>query len=388
MSLSDFFGLLFPGSRLTVGFAKRRGRRDASDELPVWESAEAIAERLLSAGEVWVEYPKIPRTRNKLVEWIGLKQRQYLGYMSELRNVVEEALSDTMARIHREDARLKAQWISIKLRLMDAESDLDEFDELYPGYPRGRSVSMLFYLPFLVLVAVADVPFNMFAFRIFRENELFTIAVAIVVGTVIPVTAHWIGVCLRQPVRNQIDRALMSATFFFVFVAVLGIGIVREAYLKSENKHSDLSITVLFVTLQYLFFALATYLAKRAHDARDMITERIASYSRLCSQVRTRREKLRDEKFNEFKQDYSMANILLGKYAEANINAGGPCSRFRVPSVKVERVRENVKQELHEVDEDMPPELLVEALPDGPPEEAVSSTTESEGAKDNGKDQI
>jgi hypothetical protein len=147
---------------------------------------------------------------------------------------------------------------------------------MYTAHGRApvRYVPLWLYLVFATAIFLGEIPLNALVFQIFGENQIMTWVMAFIIGLAVPLTAHFIGIKMREhgtgfSLSNSI-KAL--AAFGVVSGALYGLSVLRQTYLGEFKQ--ELGLTDVLVESSFLFFWLniavfvaAILVAYLAHDS-------------------------------------------------------------------------------------------------------------------------
>lgn len=150
------------------------------------------------------------------------------------------------------------------------------YDQMYDKLGRVpvRYVPHWLYMIFALAIFLGEIPLNALVFQIFGENQVMTWVMAFVIGLSVPLTAHFIGIKLREHGDGfSIGNFLKAFSVFAVItIALYGLSLMRQTYL-GEFK-TELGLTDLLVERSFLFFWLnmavfvsAIIVSYLAHDA-------------------------------------------------------------------------------------------------------------------------
>lgn len=344
----ELIGCIFPSRRYKENFARYKGGVDAKVGLPAIENPEIICLRIDQSSDV-----KLPADCKESSDLISIKQRQFLGYSSELRNIGEQVLCKAIMELHKEDASLKSRQKSLEARLVEAKQEKDKFNELYPHYEGKRLLSPLAYYIIVTVCALGELPLNLVAFRLFGEAQFMTLLVAMVIAIIIPMIAHWIGAVLKQPYQTKIDNSILTVSVLIVLATIVSIGHVRERYLTMMGEKPDSVVTCAFFVLQLLFFGIAIFLSYASHNIKQDIRDKIAHLNVSLKAIVSKRKTLRKQKKHDVDDTWAAINILLGAYLRENIIKGGSAKSMK------QKIVLEIPEELasNEIDNDGPDEF-------------------------------
>jgi len=171
---------------------------------------------------------------------------------------IEGGKSDALARagarhegiVRAIEKRYEPLVSSAKRRLEDVQ---ERWDFIFAQVQREPSYSGLWYFPALAFLAVCEVPVNQPAFELFFQDiPIRALLIAFLVGVVLMLLAHFIGVGIRR-IPHNISRmtegssiaasmaavpSLLSIVFCSVMVFALcyGVGVLRQAYLLFQTQ--------------------------------------------------------------------------------------------------------------------------------------------------------
>lgn len=325
-SLRETLSLLRVMNRYKEGFAYHKGAQDAKRGLPLAEREGEIARRIEAAYDsVRQVYPEFPceRSTQAIELWLTQKQRRYLGYLAELRDLGEELICNEVAGFYHTDGQLKSQWCNFECRRRDAQNDLEEFDRAFPSYTSRVSLVPWAYYLLLILIGLAELPLNLAAFQLFGEAQLMTAAVALALALIIPAAAHWIGAVIKQPFRTRVDRGMLIVTSLVVLIGILGIGLLREAYLRQMGEEVNHAITLVFIGIQLTLFVGGIIASYNAHDLRHDLEKQRDMLKIAVDNLRRKREAMRRALSASIDGWQAWLNRMRAAYVRGNREAGG-----------------------------------------------------------------
>jgi|GEM_PF-4687448 len=191
------------------------------------------------------------------------------------------------------------------------------------------------YIVLATAIFLGEIPLNALVFQIFGENQVMTWVMAFVIGLSVPITAHFIGIKVREhgdgfSWGNAFKAAVATG---LVVAALYGISVMRQTYL-GEFKDT-LGLTDNLVQSSSLFFLLnlavlgaAVMVAYLSHDPVPGF-ERAASEYKEALKVVESREKRRvvrlkdaaierahvlDEAHKEVRDRMNAVSMMKGQY--------------------------------------------------------------------------
>lgn len=348
--LREWLSLLRIISRYTTSFAHYKGKLDGRRSLPPSVPVDDIANRIhQNCVAVQQVQPDVPcdQPAHHVLDWLNLKQRYYLGYLSELRNLGEEIMCNEIANLYRLDSKLKSQWCDLELRRQDAQKDLEEFDRAFPNYPSRVSLLPWVYYLLLLFIGLAELPLNMAAFQLFGEAQLMTFAVAFALALIIPASAHWVGAVFKQPFRTRVDWGMIITTCLIVGLAILGIGLVREAYLHQVGEEVNRTVTFVFIGIQLALFVGGVIASYSAHDLKRDLKQRVRKLKAFADQLSFKRKGRHKAVQESIVRWQAFVNRLRAAYLRGNREAKGPLRQLG--DIQLE-----IPGNVFNVDEDIP----------------------------------
>lgn len=333
MSFLDSLSYLIPQFRYSKFYARAKGAQDARLGLPPIVDLDAEARRLLETAGMLESHPhvgfaawlleKLQLPDQGLKAWLMSQQRYFLGYLSELRNLGEEFKESAVDALLRRDGKLKARYSQIKYRYEEAQAESNLFQRLYPDYPKERLLAPWMYWLIMAVVLIIEVPINLVALQLLGEGQALCLLVAIVIGLVIAVTAHWVGCAVNQPVKTPIDWCMLVVSVLVVVSAILGIAVIRHFYLVAQERPTMPWHGLFFVFVQLLTFAGGIHLARESSNTYRDLQDAEAALARKIKLCDDERSKLRSRLTTELEAYHRMIQELAAAYGNENrINKG------------------------------------------------------------------
>lgn len=250
---------------------RERAKEDAAHDIPRSGSDEAAPFETELVHEIAALASKVASAFRSALEVLDAKiKAEELQIRTEHEHEIESI--NRMYDIDR-DASENA------FGLRDAHKQLElaehRFNEMYSRFGRGpvRYVPHWLYLVFATAIFLGEIPLNALVFQIFGENQVMTWVMAFVIGLSVPLTAHFIGIKMREHSDgiSWANAAKAFGTFAVITAALYGLSLMRQSYL-GEFK-SDLGLTdrlvdnsILFFWLNLAVFVAAIIVAYLAHD--------------------------------------------------------------------------------------------------------------------------
>jgi hypothetical protein len=250
----------------------QRAQEDAQHDIP------AIDHRGLSSFE-----QELVHTTAELASKVAITYRGSLEMLDAKikaeRTHLEQQQADELERV---DSMYKVDQDAAEnaFPLKDAHKQLELAEQHYATFYARYGRAPIVYIPhwlywiFAFAIFAGEVPLNAMVFQIFGESQIMTWVMAIIIGLSIPLTAHFVGIKLREhPDGFSISNAIKALVAFGVaVVALYELSILRQSYL-GENRE-PLGLTAQLVADSFLFFYLnlavlctAILIAYLSHDS-------------------------------------------------------------------------------------------------------------------------
>jgi hypothetical protein len=163
--------------------------------------------------------------------------------------------------------------------LQAAHTRLESTEKLYAAictrYGRcpAQYIPHWLYVTLALAIFLGEIPLNALVFQIFGENQVMTWVMAFVIGLSVPITAHFIGIKIREhgdgfSWANAIKALVATA---LVVSALYGISVLRQVYLGEFKDALGLTdnlvqSTGLFFLLNIAVLGAAIMVAYLSHD--------------------------------------------------------------------------------------------------------------------------
>ena len=170
----------------------------------------------------------------------------------------------------------------------------------------SRGLSRKTYLALLFALTVAELPLLALAFQNFFSVG-FSVIVSLGVSIAIIFGAHVAGILLtkRESVLLPADTAILSAIWIGVLSTIIGLSVVRELYLKTNEQAVGVStgptwvVVVVFAIFNALVFGAAVLVSKFRHseyaEAVDDARRALRSAKRKIKHARKGEERSRKQ---------------------------------------------------------------------------------------------
>jgi hypothetical protein len=194
-----------------------------------------------------------------------------------------------------EGNKVAAQWGRLGLSAGSVDEDLKSFRDAVASYneekahrsadtPVGecRYMSGIVYGLVMLVLWVGELPLNKVVLQLLRMPSYFDYLVAGVIGLVLLVCAHVIGVELKKYVRTREDNWHIAALLGLVAVIICGMALIRRIYIvgqltqpNSEVTQTYAVVTVGLIAVQCLIFwgALIAAYAYHIPAARNTLLD-------------------------------------------------------------------------------------------------------------------
>lgn len=117
------------------------------------------------------------------------------------------------------------------------------------------------YLIFAVLIGIGEVPLNAMVFNIFGENQVMTWVMSAIIGMSIPLSAHFVGIKIREHGEGFSWPNAFKALFVagIVIAALYGLAIMRQTYLGEMKEDIGLSDRLIDASFMFFWFNLVIF---------------------------------------------------------------------------------------------------------------------------------
>lgn len=225
--------------------------------------------------------------------------------------------------------------------LKDSHAQLELCEQRYNALYDELKRDPVVYIPHWVYITLAffifigEVPLNALVFQMFGENQIMTWVMALIVGLCIPVSAHFIGIKLREHGRGLSYTNILKGVvaFAIVIAALYGLSVMRTTYLGAMKE--SLGLDEPLVQSSFMFFWLnvavlsaAVVIAYMAHDpvpGYDVLGHKLAHLRRkvtkaekakvgLLKAAAMKRVAARDKASAEHRDSFNRVNLMKGTY--------------------------------------------------------------------------
>jgi len=192
-------------------------------------------------------------------------------YLEVLKNHARALIGDVAGRAGREiDSHQRTRDQAVK-KYQECEEKLKQEtrDRQKSQWFEGRPcLSRTVYSIVLVLMLIGELPLNSIVFRLLDTPEIMNMAFALIVGVVLLGVAHVVGGGLKYYVRTAMDWFLGGLISFVVVLALIGLAVLREHYLRKAGGSSvgETTLTYAFVVVQCMIFWGAVVAAYARHE--------------------------------------------------------------------------------------------------------------------------
>ena len=244
---------------------------------------------------------------------------------------------DNAELIHKE----KSQAVENSLALRHAHEFLEFSEKRYRdmsarlGRAPVRYIPLWLYVMFAAAIFAGEIPLNALVFQIFGENQLMTWVMAVIIGLCIPISAHFVGIKLREADRRLFSVDLLKAVLgaCVIVAALYGLSLMRQTYLGAYKE--ELGLTDALVQTSFMFFWLniavfgaAIMLSYLAHDSEPGFERAEHEYERarrtvqklerrriaLLRQIGMERARALKDGTAEYRDGMSRVNMMYGCY--------------------------------------------------------------------------
>lgn len=187
---------------------EKHGSKDGKANIPASSRTNFTSYEMsiISAGKTaWAKYKsRLSNQVSSIDGQIKQSQRQLDEGLSERRDQLINEKEGELAVLETRYGPASAHQIEIEADLHKAETKLNGLEL---KLSRGLQVRMLkIYLPFLIFLALIEMPVNKMAFALFfDEGSIVTSLLALAIGTIFVYFAHVIGTGLKHTTCNECD---------------------------------------------------------------------------------------------------------------------------------------------------------------------------------------
>ncbi len=275
---------------------KRRAREDATNNLPDpgMGGPSPYEQQLISAAEQQAN--NVVEDCKKQLEVVDAEIKQLQAEVDNIANAEKERIERTY------QADINA--IENDPVAVHAEAHLENASKAFNNRYSELARLPLSYLPhwlyivFAVLIGIGEVPLNAIVFNIFGENQIMTWVMAVIIGLMLPISAHFVGIKVREHgERFSIANALKALVVVAVTIGALyGIASLRMAYLGEMQEDIGLTDRLVHASFDFFWINIAVFMAAiilsyLAHDPVPGYAALYRDYKRAQIQV----QKARDE---------------------------------------------------------------------------------------------
>jgi hypothetical protein len=188
---------------------------------------------------------------------------------------LEKAWSFHRDKVQQIEDRFRPHFENADMQMLEAQRNWNTINGQVNRLP---SYARIWYLPFLFVLAVTEIPVNRLSFELFfGESPLLSLIVAFLVGMIFMVLAHFTGIGFRRlgynvsyiinqnPGASPVLAALPSLTWIgfclsLILAICYGVGVLRQGYLAFATQ-ADPSFSQMIDSQQYIEAAARLALA-------------------------------------------------------------------------------------------------------------------------------
>ena len=251
---------------------RERAARDAADGIPSQTLEEPAPFEQELSHAVSALASKVAASFRSSLEMLDAKIKAEEGKIKlEYEHVVENINLE-----HEIDTNASENAFGLQNAHNQLETAEKRFDEMYAKYGRGpvRYVPHWLYLIFATAIFVGEIPLNALVFQIFGENQVMTWVMAFIIGLAVPLTAHFVGIKLREHSDGFCIANAFKAfsAFAVVSMALFGLSEMRRTYLGEFREELGLTERLVDSSMQFFWLNIAVFVAAiivayLAHDS-------------------------------------------------------------------------------------------------------------------------
>lgn len=247
-----------------------KGRQDGANRIPALDSTEPTpyeiqllqANRQMAGRVVEACQPRLEKIEGEIAQW-----KQYsIDYLGEIQHIKDQH-------------RTEIEHCNNDPILRHAEQEKEIAERAYLNKYNQLNRKPLLYIPlwayliFAILIGIGEIPLNALVFNIFGENQIMTWVMSAIIGLCIPLSAHFVGIKVREHGDGfSLPNALKAAfVFVIITIALFALALMRQEYLgllKDDIGLDDrvVDVSFMFFWLNIAVFVSAILVAYFAHD--------------------------------------------------------------------------------------------------------------------------
>ncbi len=312
---------------------RSHAKADAESGIPSAESStpSPFEREIIHSAELLVS--NIASTYKRALEQVDSKIRAERTLIdAKYSNALESAESTYL---------LEQQAAENSFGLKDSHKQLElaesRYNEIYSRHNRTPIVYIPHWVYILLATAIflGEVPLNAMVFQIFGENQVMCWVMALIIGLCIPVSAHFVGIKLREH-GNGVSWTNMAKGFVLLAVvvaALYGLSIMRQNFLEANREALGLTSSLIassfmFFWLNLAVFGAAIVISYLAHDPvpgyeqlrhemrtlRKQVSKAEIRKVELLKAAAMRRVKAKDRAAEEHRDNGNRINLMKGTY--------------------------------------------------------------------------
>lgn len=221
----------------------RQGEKDGNNNVPATTQEEFSPYELTliqSAKSAWARYGSALSQRRKSIQReIDNQSRMLDEGLDEKRTQLMEEKGAALATLDKKFGPGSPAIVELESYDTECKTKLNRL-ELRLG--RGLDVKMLkVYLPFLIFLALVEIPVNQMAFTLFfDEGAIITSLLALAVGTIFIYFSHVIGTGLKRTTCKECD---VPVTKTYIIMGALAIFSILIMYVLAKMRQAVISLT-------------------------------------------------------------------------------------------------------------------------------------------------
>ncbi|HQH26486.1 MAG TPA: hypothetical protein PLP17_03745 [Oligoflexia bacterium] len=253
-------------------YLRQHAAEDAKLNIPRADSEEPSPFEQELLHEATTLASRVVAAYRRALEIIDAKIKAEEEYAAKKRQNTEELGKDLLA--------IENDAAENSFSLAHAHKKLEESDAHYSSLVAKYGRTPVVYVPnavyvvFALMIFLGEIPLNALVFQIFGENQVMTWIMAVIIGLCIPLSAHFIGIKMREHGQGfsfaNSFKGLLA--FGIVAAALYGLAVMRQTYLGEYKEQLGLTQTLvessfMFFWLNIAVFCTAIVMAYLAHDS-------------------------------------------------------------------------------------------------------------------------
>jgi hypothetical protein len=215
----------------------RLGETDGKNEIPSFESntiSQTELELLNDAENLWIKFKNINSDQlNKIEIEIEKTRKEIESEISITLDKISDDKNLELDLIESEYGSNTSEYKNLKLNFETLDTELSDIRKLVNRSLQVKFVSV--YIPFMILLGIAEIPVNRLAFELFFEQSpIISLILSGAIGGLFVFFAHIIGSQLRNTQCNELNYDNTKTYFTLAALTLMSLlvmyflGVMRE----------------------------------------------------------------------------------------------------------------------------------------------------------------